>query len=146
MEYGPEDAIKLLFSMPNPLWQCESCAVNNDSHTRTDELMDEIQQLICLYLMLKSKYEIAFPELFLSSINVNMTHDKKIKESTSPIPTTSHRASPLLDHESEVRHKRLNGFINGSTPRKGILRHWRLLGTILLFSLLSGFCILASLR
>jgi len=36
----PENAIKLLTTIPNLIWQCESCVVSNDSHSKTDEIYE----------------------------------------------------------------------------------------------------------
>jgi len=52
--------LKLLLN-PNILWQCDSCVVANDSHSKIDEFDDKLKTLERLYQGLHNKFLEAFP-------------------------------------------------------------------------------------
>jgi len=56
----PDDVLKLLLN-PNILWQCDSCVVANDSHSKIDEFDEKLKALERLYQGLQNKFMEAFP-------------------------------------------------------------------------------------
>jgi len=56
----PDDVLKLLLN-PNILWQCNSCVVANDSHSKIDEFDDKLKVLERIYQGLHNKFLEAFP-------------------------------------------------------------------------------------
>jgi len=50
-----DDVLKLLLN-PNILWQCDSCVVANDSHSKIDEFDDKLKALERLYQGLHNKF------------------------------------------------------------------------------------------
>jgi len=55
----PDYVLKLLLN-PNILWQCDSCVVANDSHSKIDEFDDKLKALERLYQGLHNKFLEAF--------------------------------------------------------------------------------------
>jgi len=69
----PDDVLKLLLN-PNILWQCDSCVVANDSHSKIDEFYDKLKALEGLYQGLHNKFLEAFPpkdDAFTPNLNVS---------------------------------------------------------------------------
>jgi len=56
----PDDVLKLLLN-PNILWQCDSCVVANNSHSKIDEFDDKLKALERLYQGLHNKFLEAVP-------------------------------------------------------------------------------------
>jgi len=70
----PDDVLNLLLN-PNILWQCDSCVVANDSHTKIDKLDDKFKALERLYQGLHNKFLEAFPpkdDVLTQNLNVSL--------------------------------------------------------------------------
>jgi len=68
--------------MPNLLWQCDRCVVSNDSHSKIDEVMEELHDLKSLYMDLNSKFLKAFPNS--TTDNSNVSQRKKVVKPLDP--------------------------------------------------------------
>jgi len=73
----PEDAIKLLTTIPN---------VSNDSHSKTDKIMKDLCELKSLYSTINAKFLKVFPESTMASLKTNQ---RRVDKPLIPAPVTS---------------------------------------------------------